>query len=78
LRIVCGGHFPEKAPELLDFFKKYKTGSASVSGALSHLEETRESHANTAVWFLKSHDNLLDEWLTREQAQKVRDALAKR
>jgi ABC-type proline/glycine betaine transport system substrate-binding protein len=31
LRIVCGGHFPEKAPELLDFFRKYKTGSDLVS-----------------------------------------------
>ena len=77
LRIVCGGHFPQKAPELLDFFKKYKTGSALVSEALAHLEETKESHARTAVWFLKKHDGLIDEWLTPEQAKKVRDALAK-
>jgi len=77
LRVVCGRHFPEKAPELLDFFKKYQTGSASVSEALNYLEETKESHAKAAVWFLKKHDNALDEWLTQEQAKKVRDALAK-
>ncbi len=76
LRIVCGGHFPQKAPELLDFFKKYQTGSALVSEALAHLEETKESHAKTAVWFLKKHDGLIDGWLTLEQAKKVRDALA--
>ncbi|MDR1379553.1 MAG: ABC transporter substrate-binding protein [Synergistaceae bacterium] len=77
LRVVCGGHFPEKAPELVDFFSKYKTGSAFVSEALAYLEETKESHARTIVWFLKQHDSLLDEWLTPEQAKKVREAVAK-
>jgi glycine betaine/proline transport system permease protein/glycine betaine/proline transport system substrate-binding protein len=77
LRIVCGGHFPEKAPELVDFFSKYKTGSVFVSEALAHLEETKESHARTIIWFLKQHDSLLDEWLTPDQAKKVRDALEK-
>jgi glycine betaine/proline transport system permease protein/glycine betaine/proline transport system substrate-binding protein len=77
LRIVCGGHFPQKAPELLDFFKKYKTGSAAVSEALARLENTKESHAQTAVWFLKKYDTLLDDWLTPEQAKKVRGALTR-
>jgi glycine betaine/proline transport system permease protein/glycine betaine/proline transport system substrate-binding protein len=77
LRVVCGGHFPEKAPELVDFFSKYKTGSTFVSEALAHLEETKESHVQTAVWFLKEHDSLLDEWLTPEQAKKVREAVTK-
>jgi glycine betaine/proline transport system permease protein/glycine betaine/proline transport system substrate-binding protein len=77
LRIVCGGHFPEKAPELIDFFKKYKTGSVLVAEALAHLEETKENHGQTAVWFLKKNDTLLDDWLTPEQAKKVRDALTK-
>jgi glycine betaine/proline transport system permease protein/glycine betaine/proline transport system substrate-binding protein len=76
LYVVCGGHFPEKAPELLDFFKKYRTGSTFISEALAHIEETQESHAKTAVWFLKKHDEILDEWLTPEQAKKARDALA--
>ena len=78
LRISAGGHFPEKAPELLGFFKNYKTGSNLVSEALNHMEETKESHANTAVWFLKKYGNALDDWLAPEQAKKVRDALAKR
>jgi glycine betaine/proline transport system permease protein/glycine betaine/proline transport system substrate-binding protein len=77
LRIVCGGHFPEKAPELLDFFKKYRTGSNFVSEALAHIEETQESHEKTAVWFLKKRDALLDDWLTPEQAKKARDVLAR-
>ena len=77
LRIVAGGHFPKKAPELVDFFKKYRTGSASVSKALAYIEETKASHAKTAVWFLKNNDKLLDEWLNPAQAKKVREALNK-
>ncbi|GHV43998.1 histidine ABC transporter substrate-binding protein [Synergistales bacterium] len=76
LRIVCGSHFPEKAPELVDFFKRYQTGSALVSEALAHIDETKESHDKTAVWFLKEHDALLDDWLTPEGAKKVRDVIS--
>lgn len=76
LRIVCGGHFPEKAPELLSFFSKYQTGAARVSQVLAYIQESGASHAKAAVWFLKQNDALLDEWLSPEQAQKVRDALS--
>ena len=74
---VSGGHFPEKAPELLDFFRNFKTGSGLVSEALAYLEDTGESHINAAKWFLRTNDNLLDEWLTPEQAERVRSALAR-
>ncbi len=77
LMIVCGGHFPEKAPELLDFFKKYRTGAELVSKALAYLEEKKASHSEAAVWFLKENDYLLNDWLTPEQAEKIRTALAK-
>ena len=78
LRIVCGGHFPKKAPELIDFFRKYQTGSELVAKALAYIQDNRVSHAKTAIWFLKEHDTLLDEWLAPEQARKVRDALAEK
>ena len=77
LKIVCSRNFPKRAPELLDFFKKYKTGSERVSKALAYIQDTKASHAKTAIWFLREYDSLLDEWLTAEQAGKVRSALAK-
>ena len=77
LTVCVGKHFPEKAPELLDFFKKYQTGRERINAALAYLEDTQESHTQTAIWFLKKHDFLLDEWLTPAQAKKVRDALVK-
>lgn len=72
LKIVSSKYFAEKAPDLLEFFKSYKTGSALISSALSHLDETKESHEETAKWLLRENDYLLDEWLPKENADKVR------
>lgn len=77
LKIVASKDFPKKAPELAAFFEKYQTGSAHIGKALAHLDETGDTHAATAVWFLKENDSLLDQWLTPEQAGRVREALAK-
>jgi len=77
LLTVSSRYFPEKAPDLLDFFKNYKTGTALISQALAHIEQTKESHAMTARWVLRTNDHLLDEWLAPEQAQRIREALAR-
>lgn len=64
LKIVSSCEFAKKAPELLPFFEKYKTGSKLVSAALAYLDENKASHDEAAVWFLKNNDHLLDEWLS--------------
>ncbi|MGI6703466.1 MAG: glycine betaine ABC transporter substrate-binding protein [Clostridia bacterium] len=72
LKIVSSNKFADKAPDLLEFFKKYKTGSELVSQALAYLDDTGASHEETALWLLKENDYLLDEWLPAENAQKMR------
>ena len=76
LRVVSSNKFASRAPDLVDFFSKYKTGSQKVSEALAYLEETNASHENSAIWFLKNNDSLLDQWLAPESAARVRKALA--
>jgi glycine betaine/proline transport system permease protein/glycine betaine/proline transport system substrate-binding protein len=76
LKIVSGRNFAEKAPDLLEFFKKYRTGSELVSKVLAHLDETKASYEDTAVWFLKENDRLIDEWLSAENAAKLRGYLS--
>jgi glycine betaine/proline transport system permease protein/glycine betaine/proline transport system substrate-binding protein len=76
LRIVSSNKFASRAPDLLDFFSKYNTGSKKVSEALAYLDETNASHKDAAIWFLKNNDSLLDEWLTPPQVDRVRQALA--
>lgn len=75
LKIVSSNKFAEKAPDLLEFFEKYQTSSELISKALAYLDETGKTHEETAKWFLKEYDYLLDEWLSPERADKVRAAL---
>lgn len=72
LKIVSSNKFADKAPDLLEFFQKYQTGSQLISKALSHLDETGATHPETAVWLLKENDYLLDQWLPAENAEKMR------
>lgn len=75
LKIVSSNKFAEKAPDLLEFFRKYNTGSELISEALAYLDETGATHEETAKWLLKENDNLLDEWLPKDKADKVRAIL---
>lgn len=72
LKIVSSKKFAERAPDLVEFFNKYKTGSGIIAEALAYLDETKSTHEETAKWLLKEHDNLLDEWLPKDKADKVR------
>jgi len=74
----CNRNFPAKAPELAEFLKKYKTGSALISEALAYLEETKASHEEASVWLLKKYDNLIDDWLPAQNAKKLREYLSKK
>ncbi len=68
--------FAESAPkELLDFLGKYKTSSALTSEALAYMQDKNASYEETAKWFLKTNDNLIDEWLTPDEAQIIKDFL---
>ncbi|NLD04476.1 MAG: ABC transporter substrate-binding protein [Synergistaceae bacterium] len=75
LKIVSSKYFAKKAPDLLEFFKKYKTGSKLISEALAYIDENKVSHTETAKWLLKTNDHLLDQWLPKERADRVRAIL---
>ena len=76
LKIVSSNKFADRAPELVSFFENYETGSALIASALAHLDETGATHEETAVWLLKEHDELLDQWLPAENASALRAYLA--
>ena len=75
---VCNRRFPDKAPEIVKFLKKYKTGSTLISKALAYLDDTKASYDDAAVWFFKTHDELVDKWLPPENAKKLREYLSKK
>ena len=78
LKTVSSRFFPERAPEIFEFLQRFRTGGALVSEALAFMYETRASHDEAAVWFLRNHDRLIDEWLPAENAAKLRNYLSRR
>jgi glycine betaine/proline transport system permease protein/glycine betaine/proline transport system substrate-binding protein len=73
--ICVSNQFAESNPEFCEFLSKYETSSALCSEALAYMQETGSNYADTAKWFLGEHSELVDEWLTADQAQKLREAL---
>lgn len=76
LKIVSSKYFKERHPDLVDFFSKYRTGKNLVNDALAYMDENNSSHEEAAIWFLKNNEDLLDDWLTPEQSQKVKDFIS--
>lgn len=77
LYVVSSNKFREKvSPEVYSFFENYKTGSTGVSSALAYLDEHKVSYGELAVWFLKSNDALIDDWLPEANAKKLREYLS--
>ncbi|MEA4815450.1 MAG: ABC transporter substrate-binding protein [Lachnospiraceae bacterium] len=73
--IAASNSFVEKDPEFCEFLSKYKTSSALTSEALSYMQDNKASTNDTAIWFLKTHDELIDEWLDAENAEILRASL---
>ena len=75
ITVAASNDFKESNPEFCEFLSKYHTSSALTSEALAHMQDTGDDTAATAKWFLKEHDDLIDQWLPADKAQLVRDAL---
>lgn len=73
--ICVSNDFKASNPDFCDFLSKYRTSSALTSEALAHMQETGDDYVSTAKWFLKQHDELIDQWLTADQAAVLRAAL---
>jgi len=76
LKIISNSYFPEKAPEIYEFLKNFSTGMQLISNALAYLDETGSTHEGVAVWFLKTHNNLIDEWLPAENSRRLREYIS--
>ena len=74
---VCvSNQFYENNPEYCEFLGKYHTSSALISEALGYMQDNpNSSYEDTAKWFLTKHSNLIDEWLSADKAQSVKEAL---
>ena len=65
----------EDNKEFVDFLSKYETSSALTSEGLGYMNETDADYDETAKWFLKEHPELVDAWLTPEDAETMKTIL---
>ena len=75
LTVAVNPEFNEQNPEYSEFLAKYKTSSQLTSEALAYISENDSSYRDAAVWFLKTHDDLIDQWLPEDKAALVREGL---
>ncbi|MBC2575312.1 glycine betaine ABC transporter substrate-binding protein [Peptostreptococcus canis] len=75
--VATSNKFFDNNKELVTFLKKYKTSSDLTSEALAHMQETKEDYNKTAKWFLSKHPELLDQWLNKKDAEKIKKSISK-
>ncbi len=73
--IVANKQLISKAPAFTDFLKNYHTSSALTAEALAYIADTQATYEETAIWFLKKHPELLNQWLPEDKAQLVLNSL---
>lgn len=74
--ICVSNNFYTSNPNFCAFLSNYRTTSAQISEALAYMQENKTNYEETAQWFLSEHPELLDQWLTAEQAETMRAALS--
>lgn len=65
----------EKAPEVVEFLKKYETTTAHNNEALAYMEESGGDAEAAAVWFLKEYPEVWQGWVPEDVAARVEEAL---
>ncbi len=75
--ICTSNEFYKSDPEFIAFLSKYHTSSALTNEALAYIEDTGTDHKTAAIWFLKEHRDIVETWLTVEQAEALYAAIGK-
>lgn len=73
--IASSNDFCKKYPQIAEFLRQYKNSSILLSQAMRHMQQQNISVEETARWFLRHNDALLEQWLPPDKAEQVRKAL---
>ena len=75
VNIAVNSSMPKKAPDVVEFLKKYETTQAMANKFLAFMEEKKADTDATAEWFLKENEDLWTGWVSDDVAAKVKKAL---
>ena len=76
VRIAVHPTLVPRAPDVIEFLKKWDFTAAVDVAANVYKSETGASFDEVATWFLKNHEAAWSQWVPPAVAQKVKDALA--
>jgi glycine betaine/proline transport system substrate-binding protein len=75
VNILVHSSLPERAPDVVEFLKKYETTADVCNKFLAHMQETKAGTQAAAIWFLKNYEDLWTGWVSPEVAAKVKAAI---
>ncbi|WP_244266889.1 ABC transporter substrate-binding protein [Polycladidibacter stylochi] len=73
--VYANTEFAGKAPQLVEFLKKYETSNAITSEALAYMQDTGGTVDDAAIDFLKNNRDLWTTWVPADVAERVTAAL---
>ncbi len=68
--------FAERAPELVEFLRKYSTTTAQLNDVLAYMQDSGATIGQGAEYFLKTFESTWTQWVPSDVAAKVKAALA--
>jgi len=75
VNIAVWSGMTKKAPEIVDFLKKYESSQALTNKMLAYMQDTKASTEEAAIWFLKNYEEEWTAWVPVDIAKKVKGAL---
>lgn len=71
VEIVVSNQFHENNPEAFEFLEKYYTGTKINNEMLSKMSENKWTPRETAIWFLKNHNEIWKTWVSKDISDKI-------
>jgi glycine betaine/proline transport system substrate-binding protein len=75
VNIMINSSLMKKAPQIVDFLKKYETTQAMANKFLAYMRDKKADTQAAAIWFLKNYEDLWTGWVPADVAKKVKAAL---
>lgn len=73
--VVVSTKMPAKAPDVVEFLRKYSTSSEITSRGLAYIQDNKASMEDAAKWFFREYEDVWTDWLDDKAQKAVRQAL---
>jgi len=75
INVLVNSKLPERAPEVVEFLKKYETSTDLCNKFLAYMKDNKAKTQDAAIWFLKNFESVWTQWVPADVAAKVKTAL---